>query len=359
LLYTLNKPVEREDTMETVVSGGWLTVNRVCNLRCPWCYGSPTQFDPKATMSLDLAKNLLDLMGGLSIKNVIILGGEPTIYPHLSGVLKHASSLGINPVVVTNGLRLADIRFANELETLGLREITISVKTTDGKEYDELAPGRNGVLSEVCLAVQNAKKARLGTNISITLVRSFFKRLIQLVNLLVELDPSSVTIDMGSPVITQTGVEAVDILNPFELRDAVTVLHQLLKKTKLRYGFNVSIPLCILDKQTRDELVEEGRILTTCHVPKGKGVIFSPEGDVLVCNHFSPFPLGRFDVDFRTPSEFIDFWRSKNLTEIRNRSTLYPHERCRTCLDWDVCGGGCFVKWLYWDPQLFIPKEGR
>jgi radical SAM protein with 4Fe4S-binding SPASM domain len=85
--------------------------------------------------------------------------------------------------------------------------------------------------------------------------------------------------------------------------------------------------------------------------------VFSPEGDVILCNHFASFPVGRFGVDFETPDEFAVFWKSEDLAEIRNRSILYPHERCQTCSDWDICGGGCFVKWMHWDPRTYIPRK--
>ena len=35
---------------------GWLTLNRVCNLRCPWCYAKDTQYNLQNNMDFETAK---------------------------------------------------------------------------------------------------------------------------------------------------------------------------------------------------------------------------------------------------------------------------------------------------------------
>lgn len=340
------------------ITGGWLTVNRACNMRCPWCYASATKYEKNATMPPTLAKRLIGIFKGLGVKNIIILGGEPTIYPHLNEVLQYTISQGIRPVIVTNGKKLADYSYARSLKEIGLLELTLSLKAVEAEEYKLLShTGDVGLFSSIRSAVKNVQELGLGLNLSVTLVQSFFGKFRELVDLLVQLNPAHVTIDMGSPIVTPQGMDATGILNPRQLSEALTVLHDLLKKTGLNYSFYVSIPLCILDERVKNEIIREGKILTTCHVPKGKGLIFTPEGEVVLCNHFSSFPLGRFGADFSTPEEFMEFWEREDISLLRSRATMYPDERCRNCHEWDICGGGCFVKWLHWDPKAFMPTN--
>ena len=63
----------------------WLTVNRACNLRCKWCYSRAVS--GSASMDITLAKRVIAFIGELPIKYVILIGGEPTIYPHFFEVL--------------------------------------------------------------------------------------------------------------------------------------------------------------------------------------------------------------------------------------------------------------------------------
>ena len=44
------------------IYGGWLTVNRFCNMRCAWCYAAGAAFKPEDSMPLDMSKRLVDLM---------------------------------------------------------------------------------------------------------------------------------------------------------------------------------------------------------------------------------------------------------------------------------------------------------
>lgn len=67
--------------------GTWLTVNRRCNLRCGWCYARDTDYKSK-DMSLDLAEKLINFFKELAVTQTVVLGGEPTVYPHLLQVLR-------------------------------------------------------------------------------------------------------------------------------------------------------------------------------------------------------------------------------------------------------------------------------
>ena len=63
----------------------WLTVNIACNLNCKWCYAQET--DKNCNMDLDTAKKLIDISIDCKVKNLKLIGGEPTIYPYFYGIL--------------------------------------------------------------------------------------------------------------------------------------------------------------------------------------------------------------------------------------------------------------------------------
>lgn len=74
-----------------------------CNLRCRHCFvgerlESALDFDP------DLLRLLIDSCSAWGTSEVTFLGGEPTLYPQIFEVIRHAHDAGLIARVVTNGL---------------------------------------------------------------------------------------------------------------------------------------------------------------------------------------------------------------------------------------------------------------
>ena len=67
----------------------WLTLNHACNLNCKWCYAKDTGYLKSDDMSLDMAYDIIDICHDLSINHITLIGGEPTIYPHLFDVIDY------------------------------------------------------------------------------------------------------------------------------------------------------------------------------------------------------------------------------------------------------------------------------
>ena len=86
----------------------------------------------------------------------------------------------------------------------------------------------------------------------------------------------------------------------------------------------------------------------------GSGLIFDETGAVMPCNLFTSHPVGKFGVDFSNPSGFEKFWARRELSTFRKKVGSYPDQKCVGCGEWDMCGGGCKIKWMYWDPQQYI-----
>jgi len=81
-----------------------------CNLKCRHCYINPTQHGKK-TLPLATIKVWLETFAPDSAsKNLIFLGGEPTLHPDLPAAVKHARGLGFASITIdTNGYLFHDI----------------------------------------------------------------------------------------------------------------------------------------------------------------------------------------------------------------------------------------------------------
>ena len=81
-----------------------------CNLKCRHCYINPDQHG-KNTLPLTTIKSWLEIFSRNSnAKNLIFLGGEPTLHPDLAAAVKYARHLGFGSLTIdTNGYLFGDI----------------------------------------------------------------------------------------------------------------------------------------------------------------------------------------------------------------------------------------------------------
>jgi len=81
-----------------------------CNLKCRHCYINPGQHGEN-TLPLSVITAWLEAFAQGSIsKNLIFLGGEPTLHPDLPAAVKYARNLGFGSITIdTNGYLFHDI----------------------------------------------------------------------------------------------------------------------------------------------------------------------------------------------------------------------------------------------------------
>ena len=84
-------------------------LTRSCNLACSHCYVSA---EPrlKGHMSLDVFGRIVDFLSVQGIDDLRLTGGEPTFNPEFDLMLELLSSKGITPRLITNGIRLMQMR---------------------------------------------------------------------------------------------------------------------------------------------------------------------------------------------------------------------------------------------------------
>lgn len=89
-----------------------IMVNEICNLRCPYCFASEFVNNNPQEMSLEEFKTALEfVLGDGSERQVGIIGGEPSLYPHINKALRIAlEDVRSDPVMIyTNAVDLEKI----------------------------------------------------------------------------------------------------------------------------------------------------------------------------------------------------------------------------------------------------------
>jgi len=88
------------------LSSLWAEVTGMCQLSCVHCYAGSGPDGTHGTMTADDWEKVLMEAAALGARNVCFIGGEPTLYPALPGLVRHALGLGMEAEVYTNLVRV-------------------------------------------------------------------------------------------------------------------------------------------------------------------------------------------------------------------------------------------------------------
>jgi radical SAM protein with 4Fe4S-binding SPASM domain len=148
-----------QDIEEAVANGRLLTMeiefSRSCNFRCPYCY-VPQKSSLKDELSQDEIRDAVLQAKDLGARRIIILGGEPTIYPHFLEMVRFMRSNGLQVEMFTNGSKITP-DLAKQLFEQQVR-VVLKMNTFDEKIQDVLS-GKKGSYRLIQEAYQNLLKA--------------------------------------------------------------------------------------------------------------------------------------------------------------------------------------------------------
>jgi MoaA/NifB/PqqE/SkfB family radical SAM enzyme len=142
-------------------------VNYACSAKCPFCF-NPPDAGPELERGLPFDELAKRLYAGYrsGYRSVKFIGGEATVRDDLPKLIGLARRIGYGPIqLTTNGLRLAERRYARRLASLGADTFRFSVHGPTGELHDRLV-GVPGALAKVEAAVGHLKElnVRLGIN---------------------------------------------------------------------------------------------------------------------------------------------------------------------------------------------------
>lgn len=110
-----------------------------CNQDCGFCWqGRDWPGPPRAML-----ERWIDEMAAGGVRELMISGGEPTVYGELLELVRHARAAGLQPWLQTNAIRMAKPDFACDLVDAGVDGLTVSYHAGDPELSDLLtrAPG--------------------------------------------------------------------------------------------------------------------------------------------------------------------------------------------------------------------------
>lgn len=80
----------------------WVEPSLRCNYKCVYCYTESSHTPQKKEMSFNKLMKIISEGINLGLKSVVIVGGEPLVYPDLDKLIRKLRGLKITPVIFTN-----------------------------------------------------------------------------------------------------------------------------------------------------------------------------------------------------------------------------------------------------------------
>jgi len=140
-----------------------ISITHLCDLNCNICY-LPKRDD--YFPSLESTKKVISEFRG---EYIWLTGGEPLLRKDLLQIITYISENGKIPVILTNGLKLADKGYVRRLKKSGLGWFHFSFNGFNDDIYEKVNGKR--LLKTKLEALRNIKKAKIPTVLSVILVK--------------------------------------------------------------------------------------------------------------------------------------------------------------------------------------------
>jgi radical SAM protein with 4Fe4S-binding SPASM domain len=299
-----------------------LAITYRCNNNCSHCYNArPRQYPEMDTESW---KQVLDQLWEASIPHVVFTGGEPTLRPDLAQLIAYAEGKGQIAGINTNGRRLKDAAYLNELVTAGLDHAQITLESHDPAIHDGMVSAQ-GAWNDTVTGLENALAARnLYVMTNTTLLKSNAPYLAQTLQFLGELGVP--TIGLNALIYSGRGQSVGTGLAESDLPPLLELARQSAEKYGQRLIWYTPTQYCHFDP-VQMELGVKGCSAALYNM------CIEPDGAVIPCQSYYQ-SLGKM---LDTPWEQI--WNHPLAVSLRERKGLPV--TCHDCALLSECGGGC------------------
>jgi len=294
-----------------------------CNNSCVHCYSG------KASVSRELSteewKRIVDRAFDLGVPQILFTGGEPTLREDLIDIIAHAEAVGLVTGLVTNGRRLNDSGYVRRLAEAGLDYAQVTLESHKPEIHDAITKV-SGSWSESVDGIKNLLQTSVYTSVNMTLNRQNLKYAVDTVDFLHELGLRRFS--CNGLIYAGKGVEAASTFAVDE-KELFSVLEGV-RDRALGYGMEFTwytpTHYCVLNPVALGLGI---KCCSACRVT----LCVEPDGDVIPCQSFFE-TIGNILMD-----KWSDIWNHPVCNSLRKRA--YAPEKCRECLELDICGAGC------------------
>ncbi len=295
-----------------------------CNNACAHCYNEPG----RVTMpSLPLADwfRVFDRLAAIGVPHVILTGGEPTLLPDLPEIVRYADGLGHIVGMNTNGRRLAEIPLMAALAEAGLNHVQVTLEADRAAVHNAMVGA--DAFAETVGGIEAALDSGIHVITNTTLTRQNLERALPTIDFLHSLGLR--TFAMNGIIHAGSGRGTPAAIPTTEMASLLSAVRERAATLDMRFLWYTVTEYCQFSPLALD--LDPKR----CNAAE-YSMCIEPNGDVLPCQSYYQ-TAGNL---LRDPWDAI--WNSDLFLSFRERETRpgLPDE-CYTCLDLEMCGGGC------------------
>jgi radical SAM protein with 4Fe4S-binding SPASM domain len=315
-----------------------LAITYRCNNNCSHCYNSRSRNFPE--LEIGLWKEILEQLWSYGIPHIVFTGGEPTLRKDLPVLIHTAESLGQITGVNTNGRRLKDLSYVQELIDAGLDHIQITFESHKESVHD-LMVERSGAWKETSLGIQNALNRNLFVMTNTTLLQENSQYLKQTLEYLGELGVP--TVGLNALIYSGAGRTVGTGLAESDLPRLLDIAREITDRYHQRLIWYTPTQYCHLDP------VQMNLGIKGCTAAL-YNMCIEPDGSVIPCQSYYA-PVGNILFD-----NWSSIWNHPLALKLRERKNL--QEKCYECSFLTECGGGCplAMNQLEPDPEKFASE---
>lgn len=330
----------------------WLTVNRKCNFRCKWCYAESSEYQPRDNMTLETAREIVDLACNMDVHRITLIGGEPTYWNSLVEFNQYCKDKDVHVGMVTNASRFGNDKYWTWYLKSPCDDVGVSVKGVSATQFSDLV-GSPKLLEQTIRGIKRALDFYQNDGVS-----TVYSRLVSIDDLKEiattskELGAKSFMVSLCTAMLSEDGASGEYMVEPHKLASELMDVYPFLNQI---YGgkitFELSLPLCLWPKTFIDQLIDKGQIASVCHVQDRGGLVFDTVGDIMPCNGMMGVYIARKGVDFNDAESLMNHLDCQELRDDYAELLRYPADCCERCSYNDRCRGGCVINWTVLEPQ--------
>ncbi|HOW40248.1 MAG TPA: radical SAM protein [Bacteroidales bacterium] len=300
-----------------------LSITNVCNRSCPYCFANDSKTElGKTFMEDNVYEAALNYLSRSAIKQVRLLGGEPTLHPGFIKMVTKALERDFTISLFTNGLMPENVlRF---LENAPEGKLSILLNTIHPSEGDRI-----GIDRQRDVMLRLGRVIILGINIcSSSQKMEYLIDYVRKYNLKKE-----IRLGIAHTVMSKANTS----LHPKEYQKtgyAIFKLKQEAAREGISIGFDCGFVPCMFPEEYYNLLSEELKNAGTCCHPV---IDLLADGSFIAC-----YPLNnllKIKLNDQIDSKKLS-GRFEEVLRPYNETGIYPH--CSSCpLFKTRCNGGC------------------
>jgi len=308
-----------------------LAVTYRCNNDCAHCYNARSRTFPE--MDTDAWKEVIRIAWAQGIPHIIFTGGEATLRDDLPELIAFAEEQGQITGLLTNGRRLADQNYLEQLVDAGLDHVQITLESCDPQIHNHMVRSP-GAWQETVEGIRASLSAGLYLMTNTTLLTENQHTILPTMDFLAEIGVP--TVGLNSLIYSGKGRQIGSGLHEDDLPGLLEQVRQAADRHGQRLVWYTPTQYCHFDPVQMELGVK------SCSAAR-YNMCVEPDGSVIPCQSFYS-SLGNI-----LEQDWDQIWNHDLALWLRERR--YVPDTCHDCQFLDTCGGGCPLALKTMQPQ--------